>query len=82
MSGPLRRESVDKILKKYCRIAGIENISTHILRHSFCTRLMSKNVPIPVISKLAGHSNIQTTINFYVNVSRQSKIEAVNKLSC
>lgn len=80
--GPLRRETIDKILKKYCRIAGIENISAHILRHTFCTRLMSENVPIPVISKLAGHSSIQTTMNFYVNVSRKDKIDAVEKLGC
>lgn len=78
--GPLRRESVDKIIKKYCRIADIEEISAHVLRHTFCTRLMSENVPIPVISKLAGHSSIQTTMNFYVHVTRNDKINAVEKL--
>lgn len=79
--GPLRRESIDKILKKYCRIAGIEEISAHVLRHTFCTRLMAENVPIAVISKLAGHSNIQTTMDFYVRVSRADKAAAVEKLT-
>lgn len=78
--GPLRRETVDKILKKYCKIAGIEDISAHVLRHTFCTQLMSENVPLPIISKLAGHSSIQTTMQFYVNVTRQDKINAVQKL--
>jgi len=79
--GPLRRESIDKILKKYCRIAGIENISAHVLRHTFCTRLMSENVPIPIISKLAGHSSLQMTMDFYVRVSRSDKAAAVEKLN-
>jgi len=79
--GPLRRESVDKIIKKYCRMAGIEEISAHVLRHTFCTRLMAENVPIAVISKLAGHSNIQTTMDFYVRVSRADKAAAVEKLT-
>jgi site-specific recombinase XerD len=78
--GPLRRESIDKILKKYCRMAGIEDISAHVLRHTFCTRLMSENVPVPVISKLAGHASIQTTMDFYVRVSRADKAAAVEKL--
>ncbi|WP_422448986.1 tyrosine-type recombinase/integrase [Thermoanaerobacterium sp. DL9XJH110] len=79
--GPLQREAIDKILKKYCRIAGIEEISAHVLRHTFCTRLMSENVPLPIISKLAGHSSIQTTMNFYIRVSRADKAAAVEKLS-
>lgn len=78
--GPLRRESVDKIIKKYCCIAGIEEISAHVLRHTFCTRLVQEGTPIPVVSKLAGHSNVQTTMDFYVRVSRADKIAAVEKL--
>ncbi|WP_271628836.1 tyrosine-type recombinase/integrase [Caldicellulosiruptor sp. DIB 104C] len=79
--GPLRRESVDKIIKKYCCIAGIEEISAHVLRHTFCTRLVQEGTPIPVVSKLAGHSSIQTTMDFYVRVSRADKAAAVEKLT-
>lgn len=78
--GPLRRESIDKIIKKYCNLAGIDDISCHILRHTFCTRLMNEGTQIPIISKLAGHSSISTTISFYVKVSRQDKVNAVEKL--
>jgi len=78
--GTLRRESFDKIIKKYCELAGINDISCHILRHTFCTRLMQEGIQVPVISKLAGHSSIQTTMTFYVNVSKQDKINAVEML--
>ncbi len=78
--GPLRRESIDKIIKKYCELAGIDDISCHILRHTFCTRLMQEGAQIPVVSKLAGHSSISTTMAFYINVSRQDKVNAVEKL--
>ena len=78
--GPLRRESIDKIIKKHCAQSGIQPISAHVLRHTFCTRLMNENVPVAIISKLAGHSNIQTTMDFYVKVSRNDKFAAVEKL--
>lgn len=78
--GPLRRESIDKILKKYCRLAGIEHISAHVLRHTFCTRLIQEGTPIPIVSKLAGHSSIQTTMDFYIRITRNDKASAVEKL--
>ncbi|MGE5630657.1 MAG: tyrosine-type recombinase/integrase [Caulobacteraceae bacterium] len=78
--GPLGREAVDKILKKYCGEAGVDRISSHVIRHTFCTRLIQEGIPLPTVSRLAGHSSVETTTRFYVRTSRADKLAAVQKL--
>lgn len=78
--GPLGREAIDKIIKKYCTDAGIYSISSHVIRHTFCTRLIQEGVPLPTVSRLAGHSSVETTTRFYVRTSRADKLAAVQKL--
>ena len=36
-----------------------------MLRHTFATRCIEAGVDLPVIQKIMGHSNIETTINIY-----------------
>lgn len=78
--GPLGREAIDKIIKKYCADARIDSISSHVIRHTFCTRLIQEGIPLPTVSRLAGHSSVETTTRFYVRTSRVDKLEAVQKL--
>lgn len=75
---------------KYIRLGIIEliessgikkHISLHCFRHTFCTLLLSSDVPIYVASKLMGHKNIQTTL-IYSNLIDSKKDEAIDKLPC
>lgn len=50
----------------------------HALRHSFATNLMRKGVALPVIQKLMGHSNINTTM-VYLTVTSDMMISEFNK---
>lgn len=36
----------------------------HLLRHTFCSRLVQRGVPLTVVKELAGHSNIATTMRY------------------
>lgn len=36
----------------------------HVLRHTFCSRLVQRGVQIQVVSELAGHSSIQMTMRY------------------
>ncbi|CFJ40161.1 phage integrase family protein [Mycobacterium tuberculosis] len=49
----------------------------HKFRHTFCSRLLKRGVPLTTVSKLAGHAHIQTTAHYYINTSRQDKEQAV-----
>lgn len=57
--------SVQNIVKKACKAAGIhKHITTHSLRHSCFTQLLKNGVDIRYIQKLAGHKNINTTAKY------------------
>lgn len=60
--------------------AGIENLTPHVLRHTFCHDLVSKDVAIEIVAKLAGHSKIETTM-LYTLPGEQEMQAAVEKLS-
>lgn len=56
-----------------------KDISIHTLRHSFCSTLNEKGVPLPIIQRLANHKNIQTTM-FYTHTNIEQCKTAINML--
>ena len=49
-------------LKEIADICQInKNLTYHVARHTFATMSISKGVPIETVSKMLGHSKIQTT---------------------
>ncbi len=66
-------------LKKHGRALG-EAMHPHKFRHTFCTRLVKKGVPLTTVAMLAGHASVQTTAHYYVNTSREEKRRAVELL--
>ena len=57
-------------------------VTFHGLRHFFAVRLLTRGVPITVVSELLGHSDINLTVKRYVRFSSDAEIkwEAVEKL--
>ena len=83
-TGDFRRlsaRSVDKIVKKYVRLAGIKDrkISPHKLRHTFATLLHLSDVDILEIQKLLGHAAITST-QIYTHTNPDKLKKAVDKL--
>ena len=67
-------------LKSWVLSAGIKKrVTFHVGRHTNATLLLSLGVPIETVSKLLGHSNIQTT-QIYAKVIDKNKRAAVSKL--
>lgn len=48
----------------------------YCLRHTFCTDLQKKGMPINVAKYLMGHSDISVTANIYTHIT-----DAANKIS-
>lgn len=79
--GPMKRDAVNTLLESLGAKAGLDvRLRPHAFRHTFCTRLVRKGVPLTVVSNLAGHASVQTTAKFYVNTSKEDKIRAVSAL--
>lgn len=70
---------VDKSLASACEAAGVEPITLHVLRHTFCTRLAAAGVDVRTIKELAGHSDIQTTMR-YLHLVESNKHQAIRRL--
>lgn len=69
LNRPLSDQSVRSIVRKYARLAGLEqHITPHMFRHSFATLLLEEDVDIRYIQRLLGHSSIVTT-QIYTHVA-------------
>ena len=50
--------------KSIRRNAGIEDVRLHDLRHTFASHAVANGVPVPVVSRLLGHSNVRMTLRY------------------
>ena len=44
--------------------AGIEDVRLHDLRHTLASHAVMNGVPVPVVSRLLGHSNVRMTLRY------------------
>lgn len=70
---------LNRLCLEAAKTAGVEPFSPHSLRRRFATELYNNGVKIAIISKLLGHSSIQTT-EIYLNVSESDLIGATDCL--
>ncbi|QJC22040.1 tyrosine-type recombinase/integrase [Arcanobacterium buesumense] len=64
---------VDRHWHKATAAAGIDgNPGLHDLRHSHASALIKLGTPLPVIQRRLGHESIQTTVDTYGHLSRES----------
>ncbi|WP_290430809.1 MULTISPECIES: site-specific integrase [Muribaculaceae] len=68
----LSNQKMNAYLKEIAVVCGIEkNITFHLARHTFATTVtLSHGVPIESVSKMLGHTNIQTT-QIYARITNQ-----------
>ena len=70
---------VKNAFRRAVRLSGIEPITFHQLRHTFCSRLADAGVPLPVIQELAGHASITMTRRYThpADALKQRAVEAL-----
>ena len=52
---------LNRSFKRACKVAKVEGLRFHDLRHTAATRLVESNIPLHAVAKLLGHSTIKIT---------------------
>jgi hypothetical protein len=63
-----------------CKRAGLDDVSFHDLRSTCITEWMEQGMMPHEVQRLAGHSSIETTMNYYVGI-RESMLQRARQAS-
>ena len=61
---PARPRTALTLWYRVRREAGIEDVRLHDLRHTMASHAVMNGVPVPVVSRLLGHSNVRMTLRY------------------
>jgi integrase/recombinase XerD len=75
----IKPRMVEYLIAKYARLADLEGVSPHTLRHSFCKHSLEAGANLVEVSKLAGHQRLDTTA-IYTTPSFRDLEQAVTRL--
>ena len=74
---PLLPASVSQAHTRLVRASGLPPCRFHDLRHLAATTLLQAGVPMPLISRILGHSSIQITVDTYGHVTLDPAVHSL-----
>jgi site-specific recombinase XerD len=75
----IQSKTVQRAVLRFARETGLENVTPHVLRHSFAKALIDSGVTLEKVATLLGHSNLNTT-RIYTTPGERDLEEAVKSL--
>lgn len=70
---PLDPRTMQNHYRKIIEEAGVAYKNFHVLRHTYATNCMEGGTDVKSLSEMLGHSNVKTTLNYYVHPSMDTK---------
>lgn len=71
VNGKIYNSTINDLLSRHCKKAGVPIISVHSLRHTHASILLFAGVSIASVARRLGHSNITTTQKTYLHIIRE-----------
>ena len=71
----------EDLFKRTLKVAGVQDINFHALRHTFATRALEAGMDIKVLSSILGHAQASTTLNLYAHALPDHKRQSMDKMS-
>lgn len=69
-----QQTDVGRSFRRYKKASGIKkNFVIHTLRHTFATRHLFNHTPINTVQFFLGHSNLETTMKYYIGAVEKSQ---------
>jgi site-specific recombinase XerD len=75
----LTSRAIQRVLRRYGNDAGLDDLTPHVLRHTFAKNLANSNVGLEKIAALLGHASLNTT-RIYVAPDARDLERAVEQL--
>lgn len=77
----ISNQKMNSYLKEIGAICGIEQtLHSHLARHTAATLMLNSGIPIEIVSKVLGHSNIRITQAHYAKVLDTTVLEQMSKM--
>ena len=77
---PVFPQSIKQWLYHYENKWAMKKVTCHGLRHTYCSLLLSQNVPIQTVSKYMGHSDSTVTLKVYSHFIPDTQERALRAL--
>lgn len=71
--------AVERLVAKYAQLAGLEDVTPHVLRHSFGKDALGAGMDVVTVAALLGHENLKTTM-IYTRPSEDELQVAIDRI--
>lgn len=75
----LTARAVQRLVAKYARLAELEDVTAHVLRHSFGKGALNAGMDVVSVAALMGHENLKTTM-VYTRPSEAELQAAIDRM--
>lgn len=76
----LSNAGVSRIWKKWQKLTGLDEVTPHMLRHTYATILYSSGVDVKAAQAFLGHADVNTTLGIYTHLSEEHRRQEARKL--
>jgi site-specific recombinase XerD len=65
--GCISRRTVQRLVNVYAKAAGLEDVSAHVLRHTFALSTLQDTEDLALVARLLGHRCLETTAKYLIS---------------